>query len=262
MSPTGPGEGDPRARLVEDFTAELARAVSPHAVGGVLGEAGRRAALLVDRVVRMHLPGAAGACPDCRLPPDRPCGTWAVIADVLAGWAPEQVDAEYNRLAIRYPATVPALGDAVNAANDRVHVMVQMRGDRVGSGRGAVARADEPLRLAREQVVYAGVEPGQDAWPVVVIMSAAARSVAVGGRRFAVREPARRRLTGPAERSSVTVSVDQVYDITEDGDRGWVSLLMLPRDVTEFRVIEAASGAHPRERKFQVHPPSRGRPVG
>jgi hypothetical protein len=248
---------DPRARLVEDFTAELARAVDPDAVTGVPGEAGLRVALLVDRVVRMHLPGTAGRCPDCRPAPDRPCGTWAVIAEVLAGWEPAQVIAEYRRLAIRYPATVPAL----SSQDNRLYLTVYLAdADRVLPDRVPALLA-EPVRLAREQVVYAGVQPGEAAWPVLLVLSSAARSVAVGRRRHAVPRSARRTLTGPAERPAVTVSADQVIDAAE-GDDGWLVLLMLPRDVSQFRLIEAAEGAPPRERTFKVHPPSRGRPVG
>jgi hypothetical protein len=262
---------DPRARLVEAFTADFARAVGAHGVGGVLGDPGRRAALLVDRVMRMHLPGTAGACPDCRATPGRSCATWAVVADVLAGWEPEQVEAEYRRLSVRYPPTVPVVSDAVSAANDRVHVMVRLAPDDPAPGPLGVLGArltpdDRVLRLAREQVVYAGVQPTENPWPVLLILPPTARSLAVSGQRYTVREPARRRLSVPAERSSVTVAAEQVYDIadtTEDGGaRGWVCLLMLPRDVTEFRVGEVPESGAPRERSFEVHRPSRGRPVG
>jgi hypothetical protein len=293
MSPTGPGAGGsgevPPLRIgdVEAFTAELARAVDEHAVGGVLGETGRRVAVLVDQVMRMHLPGSAGACPECRLPAGRAaCGTWRVIADVLAGWEPEQVRAEYARLRARYPATIAA----VDAANDRVHVMVRAvlgpdddpppgsAGEQwVSRTRGGLASGlaliDEPLRLAREQVIYpTGVEPGRLPWPVLVIMPSAARGVVIGGQRYAVREPARRNLSVPAERSPLTLTLAQIHDVSGDmageDDPGWALLLMLPRDVTEFGVITAHAGSTPPggpgeiERTFPVQRPPRGSPVG
>jgi hypothetical protein len=93
--------GDPRADAVLDFTTALPGALA----GG--GEQGRRVAVVLDRLVRMHLPGVAGRCPDCQVSADgRPCGTWMVLAELLVGWEPRRVDAEFWRLAGRHQTGV------------------------------------------------------------------------------------------------------------------------------------------------------------
>ena len=108
--PSWPGPGrwvlgvpaDPRVTAVEEFLAAVARSVGrddPASVGWLAGEPGRRLALLLDRLTRMHLPDVAGLCPDCRPHPDgRACTTWAVLAETLAGSEPTRVDRDFRLL--------------------------------------------------------------------------------------------------------------------------------------------------------------------
>jgi hypothetical protein len=101
---------DPAASLVEEFVAELVRAVGPEGTGAGLGQTGRRVALLIDHLVRMHLPGAAGACPDCRANHNgKPCITWQATASILTAWTVERVETQYGWLHARYP-TDPSTG--------------------------------------------------------------------------------------------------------------------------------------------------------
>jgi hypothetical protein len=96
---------DPAAPLVEEFVAALVRAVAPDGPGAPLGQTGRRVALLIDHLVRMHLPGAAGACPDCRANRyGRPCATWQLFSAVLIDWTTDRVETQYGWLWARFPA--------------------------------------------------------------------------------------------------------------------------------------------------------------
>jgi hypothetical protein len=93
---------DPATPLVEEFVAELVRAVAPDGPGAGLGQSGRRVALLIDHLIRMHLPGAAGACPDCRANRDgKPCITWQATASILTSWTTDRVETQFGWLRAR-----------------------------------------------------------------------------------------------------------------------------------------------------------------
>lgn len=100
------GMADPRVPAVETFVSSLVRSVGredPAALAWLAGDDGRRLAVMVDQLYRMHLPGVAGRCPDCRVPADgRACRTWGVLAGAVAGWEAAEVQREYAQLARRH----------------------------------------------------------------------------------------------------------------------------------------------------------------
>lgn len=93
-------------------------AAEPGGVGGsgwLAGAAGRRVAVLLRRLVTIHLPGVAGSCQDCRWqnPSGRGCPTWVEITETLVGLEPAAVERAYSRLLVGYgtlrpPAHTPA----------------------------------------------------------------------------------------------------------------------------------------------------------
>jgi hypothetical protein len=92
---------DSQLPAVDEFLAELVRSLAGE--DAVSGEPGRRLALMLDRLCRMHRPGAAGRCPDCRVSADGwACGSWAVMAETLAGCEPARVDREFGVLLARF----------------------------------------------------------------------------------------------------------------------------------------------------------------
>jgi hypothetical protein len=95
---------DPRLDLVEELVARLAVSVGrgdPALVAWLAGEPGRRVALALDGLYRMHLPGAP--CPDCRSNPSgRSCLTWSGLAATLAGWESAEVARKFGLLLRRH----------------------------------------------------------------------------------------------------------------------------------------------------------------
>jgi hypothetical protein len=89
-------------QAVDEFLAALVYSVA-RAESSVSGEPGRRLALMLDRLCRMHRPSVAGRCPDCRVSADGwVCGSWAVLAETLAGCEPDRVDREFEALLARF----------------------------------------------------------------------------------------------------------------------------------------------------------------
>jgi hypothetical protein len=109
------GVVDPRLAVVEELAGRVAMSVGradPASLGWLAGEPGQRVALVLDRLCRMHMPEAAGRCPDCQPHPSgRACRTWDALAEALAGWESATVAREFRLLLRRYgeqPTRPPA----------------------------------------------------------------------------------------------------------------------------------------------------------
>ncbi len=234
---------DPRTALVDAFLLGFRRSLAED--GRVEGVSGLRVTLLVDQLVRMHRPGVAGRCRDCRLSAGGgPCQTWATLADLLVGWEAARVEQEYRRLSAQYPASTPVPGSAGSARRLRLAVMVFLGSDRL------------PVRLGRDQVVLA-VPPGEPPGTAVLLMVASGVvGVGVDGRRFAVHGPDRATLADPADAWPLALADEQVIHTTTDPD-GWPLLLVPPSGTAGVALFDTGR----RERWVALDVTARGWPV-